>query len=415
MFRRLFDARTAPILFITAMAGIYLALPLGVDAFFLSNPYFVQLATLTAVACTCIGIGYRLPLFDQRFSAHATRIRIDAKSFHLTVWGTFGIFLVITLVTADSIPLVSAFRGATASELALQRGDFLKTRTGAEAALIYLSTLFVSALLPYSLALHFIQRSKFRFLLLAIFLAYSLSFLQKALFINVLFPLLYLAAQGSKGSTTKVMAIVGSSVALLFAVTLLAFGGADGPASEAAVAASDADYFIATYLPANSVEHLVWRSTAVPMFSASDTLVVHSEQFGGQPLWGATSSFFAGLFGLERVNMERLVSEYQWGWSDIANTNSVYTTEAFVNFDWAGVIAFSLLIGQMLRWFSRSRDEAFKALWPIFCFAIFTSGLIGTLLSNGYVVIFLIALFARVASAPAARPRPPISGAAGAR
>lgn len=411
MFKRLFNTRTAPWVFIAAMAGIYLALPVGVDALVLPNPYFVQLGILTAVACTCIAIGYRLPLLDHRFALDAPRIRIDSRSFHWTVWGTFGIFLVITLVTADSIPIVSAFRGATAAELALQRGDFLKTRTGAEAALIYLSTLFVSALLPYSLALHFIQKSRSRFLLLAIFLAYSLSFLQKALFINVLFPLLYLASQGTRASTSKVIAIVGGSVALLFGVTLLAFGGADGPASEAAVAASDSDYFLATYLPANSVEHLIWRSTAVPMFSASDTLLVHAEQFGGQPLWGATSSFFAGLFGLERVNMERLVSEYQWGWSDIANTNSVYITEAFVNFDWPGVVLLSLLVGQMLRWFSRSRDEAFKALWPIFCFAIFTSGLIGTLLSNGYALIFMLALFGRIAVVPRRPTRTPSPGA----
>jgi hypothetical protein len=394
----LFNTAFAPAIMIFAMAGVYAALPLTVAAMILPSPYFVQLGLMAVVGCICIAIGFYLPLLDKRFDPLSIRVRINPTFFHVTIWGTFGIFLLITFVTAESIPLISAFSGASARDLALQRGDFLKTRTGAESALIYISTLFVSALLPYSLALLFIRKSRSRFFLLVIFLAYSLSFLQKALFINVLFPLLYLAAHAAKRGTAKVLGIVSGSVGLLVGVTLLAFGGQESPASEAAIAASDSDYFYATYLPASATEHLIWRSTAVPMFSASDTLVVHSEQFSGQPMWGATSSFFAALFGLERINLERIVSEYQWGWSDIANTNSVYIIEAFVNFGWPGVVLFSLLVGLMLRWFNQSQDAAFKALWPIFCFAIFSSGLIGTLLSNGYAAIFLLALFAKVAA-----------------
>lgn len=397
LFRLLTDTRMAPGILIAALAGIYIALPVAVDSLFLPSPYFIQLAQLATLACIGIVIGYLLPLFDRRFDGQVLRLRIEANSFHSVIWGAFAVFLVITIATADAVPLISALRGAVASELSQQRGDFLKTRSGAEAALIYLSTLFVSALLPYSLALQFIEKSRFRFLLLGLFLAYSLSFLQKALFINVLFPLLYLAARGQRASATRVIVIIGSCIGLLYLITQLAFGGADGPASGVSAPVND-DYFAATYLPGGTVEHLIWRSTAVPMFSASDTLLVHEEQFGSQMLWGATSSFFASILGVERINLERLVSEYQWGWSDIANTNSVYITEAFVNFGWPGVFLFSAFIGQVLRWFRRSHDEAFKALWPIFCFAIFSSGLIGTLLSNGYVLIFAMALYCRVAN-----------------
>ncbi len=409
IFRWLTDTRMAAAILIAALAAIYVGLPLAVDSLFLPNPYFVQLAQISAVSCVAIAAGYWLPLFDRRFRAGVPRLWIESTGFHTLVWSTFGIFLVITLATADAIPLISAFQGVGAGDLAQQRGDFLKTRSGAEAALIYISTLFVSALLPYSLALLFIEKSRFRFLLLGLFLAYSLSFLQKALFLNVLFPLLYLAARGRSGSALRVLGLIGSCLVLLVVITQLAFGGSDGPASGVTNAANT-DYFAATYLPGGTVEHLVWRSTAVPMFSASDTLVVHDEQFGRQPLWGATSSFFAGLFGLERINLERLVSEHQWGWSDIANTNSVYITEAWVNFGWIGIVLFSVFVGQALRWFRHSTDEAFKALWPIFCFAIFTSGLIGTLLSNGYALIFGIALFARIGKRRrASRPTAPLT------
>ena len=403
-FSRLFDARGAAFVLIAGLLTIYVALPLVVDSMFLPNPYFVQLAMLSIVGCATIALGYRLPLFDHRFKPGAARITLSAQVFHAFVWSTFVVYLLITFTTADSIPIISAIKGASAADLSLQRGDFLKARVGLESLLIYFNTLFVSALLPYSLALLFIQKARIRYLLVLLFLLYSVSFLQKALFINVILPLLYLAARNKNANFKRIFAIVGGSVILLYLVTLLAFGGPEDVATEPGGGlVTGGDFFGASYLPSNALEHLVWRSAAVPMFSASDTLSVHNDQFAGRPLWGATSSFLAGILGLERVPMERLVSEFEWGWNDIANSNAVYVTDAYVNFSWFGVVLFSLFVGQSLRWFSRSRDQAFKSLWTIYCVAIFTSSLIGTLLSNGYILIFFMALMTRLTDRPVAR------------
>lgn len=407
-FNRITDTRWAAGLLIGGLCIVYVALPLLIDAVFAPNPYFVQLAQLSVVAAVLIAVGYHVPLLDNRFSAAAPRIVVSARSFHVVVWGAFVIFLVITFTTAPSIPIFSAISGANAADLSLERGAFLKARVGLESVLIYISTLFVAALLPYSLALLFIRKSQLRFILLLLFLAYSLSFLQKALFFNVVLPLLYLAARNRNASTKRILGVVFGSGLLLYLVTLLAFGSPEDNALEiGGGAVTGGDFFGASFLPSNPLEHLLWRATAVPMFSASDTLLVHQEQFGGEPLWGATSSFFAGAFGLERIPMERLVSEYEWGWNDIANSNALYVTEAFVNFDWFGVGVFSLFVGQSLRWFRRSRDEAFKSLWMIYVLAVFTSGLIGTLLSNGYLLMFAMALFVRLGK-PTRRPAPPV-------
>ena len=400
-FSRLFDTRRAATLLIAALFTVYVLLPVSVDTFLLTNPYFVQLAELSLLACMTVFLGYQIPLFDSRFKPNAVRVAVSAQAFHLFVWGTFIVYLTVTFATAEAVPVLSAIRGASAADLSLQRGDFLKARVGIEAILIYINTLFVSALLPYSLALLFIQKARGRFLLLLLFLLYSISFLQKALFINVVIPLLYLATRNPTANFKRILGIVGGSVGLLYLVTLLAFGGPDDAVTEpGGGTVTGGDFFGASYLPANALEHLVWRSAAVPMFSASDTLTVHSEQFGGQPLWGATSSFIAGLVGLERVPMEKLVSEFEWGWNDIANSNAVYITDAYVNFGWLGVVLFSLFVGQSLRWFSRSRDEAFKSLWTIYCLAVFTGSLIGTLLSNGYLLIFAMALLIRLKNGP---------------
>jgi len=257
-----------------------------------------------------------------------------------------------------------------------------------EAALSYLGTFFVSALLPYSLVMLFIERSRFRYLLLMLFLGFSMSFLVKSLFIYVLFPLFYLAARQKRSNLFLQLSIVIGSFGLLYLMAVLVLGELDD-----AVVQSSGDFFEAGYASRGMIDFLIWRSIAVPMFTASDTLLVFNEQLNGQPLWGATSSFLAWIFSLERVNLERLVFAQQWGWNDLANANSVFFTEAFANFGWGGVVLFSLFVGQSLRWFRKSHDEAFKALWIIYCFALFSGGLIATLLSLGYILIFTLSLF----------------------
>jgi hypothetical protein len=154
----------------------------------------------------------------------------------------------------------------------------------------------------------------------------------------------------------------------------------------------EADFFSANYLPQSPLEYLVWRSVAIPIVTAADAIQLFYLQFDGEPLWGATSSLLSGIFGRERVEFERLVFAAQWGQNETGSgsANSVYITESFVNFGWAGVVAFSGLVGMILRMFTKSHDEAFRSLWFMFCFGVYTSGLIGQLFSNGFIIVFLL-------------------------
>jgi hypothetical protein len=294
---------------------------------------------------------------------------------------------------------VSAILGATGEELSAQRGAFLKGREGVEVALIYISTIFVSAFLPYSLARMFIDRHRWRYVLLLVFFAYSLSFLQKALFLNALLPLLYVASQKKKISLAGALLLAGGCALLLYIVTLLSMGTeTQGSGAVIGGGVFSAEFYSSKYLPVGPVDHLIWRIVAVPMFTASDTLIVLKEQFSNQPLLGATSTFFSSLFSLERVPLEKLVFEYEWGWNETANSNAVYFTEGYANFGWVGVWVYSFFVGQTFRWFRKSEDHAFKALWMIYFLGLFTGGLIGTLLSNGYILMFAACLFLRVRS-----------------
>jgi hypothetical protein len=391
--RLLTSAKTAVVAFTAAILLVYALLPLGVTLLALDNPYLIELAGMTVVAGAAIAFGYKLPLFDQRFEPNAIRIRLEATTFHVVIWAAFFVYLITTFATAEAVPIISAFKGAEPAELSQQRGDFLKARVGLEVVLLYLGTIFLGGLLPYSLARMFLDKAPCRFLATGLFLAFSISFLAKSLFLNVALPLLYVFAQRNRASVTGVLFFLLTCVSLLYAVTLLSFGFE----SEFETSERDSDaFFSAGYLPTGPVDHLIWRAISVPMFTAADSLLVFAEQFDRRSLMGATSSFVAGLFSLERIPFEKLVFEEQWNWNEIGNSNAVYIAEAFVNFGWFGVVGFSIFVGQSLRWFSKSRDEAFKALWMVYCFTLFSGGLIGTLLSTGYAIVFAFAIFFRV-------------------
>jgi hypothetical protein len=392
-FARLLDTRSAMPLFVLAIFTAYAVIPRLVYHWVLPDDYFIELSNLALVSCLAIWAGYALPLFDSRFRPNARRISINADWFHSVVWLGFLLFLLVTFATAENIPILSAIQGADPVELDAQRGAFLKGRTGLEAILPYLGALLVSAVLPYSLVHLFLEKSRLRYLFLAIFLAFSVSFLVKSLFINAAFPLIYLIAQQRKLTVSRLLPVAGLVFCLLYVVSTLALGDTASTGADSVDEQGLADFFKTTYKATGPLNFVVWRSIAVPVFTAADTLRVFAERFGDEPFWGATSSLIAAIFSLDRVTLEKFVYEYQFGFNELANSNAVFFTEAFANFYWYGVVLFSMFVGQSLRWFRMSGDIAFKALWMNYCFGLYTAGLIGTLLSNGYLLVFFLALF----------------------
>jgi hypothetical protein len=369
IFRALLDTRWSAPIFVAALFFMYVAMSLVVN-FFSPNPYFIELAMLSFVSCFFLGVGFYLPLFDYRFRIDAKRLAIKSNTFHSTVWIFFIVFILVTFATAQSIPIISVFQGADVNELSQQRGDFLKGRIGIESIFLYISTIFVSVLLPYSLVNLFIEKSRFRFISMAIFFVFTIATLQKALFLNVVLPLLYLTSRKTKFNYLQIISIVVVSLITLFVITILASGGwSDFNMPQQALDVGV--YFSSSYVPSGALDLLVWRSIAVPLFTAADTLLVLHESFSGQPLLGATSSLLSVVFSMERIPLEKLVFEHQWSWNDIASSNAVFITDAFVNFGWLGVILFSVFVGQSLRWFYKSKDEAFKSLWLLYCFGLF--------------------------------------------
>ncbi|WP_154503842.1 hypothetical protein [Pseudomonas mandelii] len=393
--KKLFSPKSGFYIFLGLISITYGLVPLLISLVYSGSDYFLKLAGLTLVAVIALFLGYKTPLLDRQFSSKTTRISINSSVFNFFVWSFFFVFVVYTFYTAPSIPLLSALQGASADELSQERGDFFKGRTGVEAGLLYLSTIFTTVLIPYSIVLMYLKRSPFRHVFLVVAFLFCISFLQKALFLNVFLPLLVCFAVTGKLPVKALIPCAAGAISLLAFAVYLSLGAESG--TNNGWRFDVLNYFSSTYVSEGSGDYFFWRVFAVPVFTATDTLLVHAEKFAGDSLLGATSLLISTVTGAERINIERYVFQHQFGsWNEIANANAVFITDAYINFSWVGVVLFSGFVGQVFRWFRLSEDVAFKSLWPVFALTLYSASLIGMLISNGFLYILVHALLLQV-------------------
>lgn len=353
----------------------------------------VTLIALTILSVVALAIGTTFSFVDPWFDGRRPRLVLSSRTFSVPLWSIFVLYVFVAWFTAPQIPLVAALTGADPATIAMLRELFLKAREGWQAAFVYVNAILTGALIPYSLALMFVRGTRGRWLAIGFFLVYSLSFVEKAFFLKAMLPLLVLVAQGTIKTRLKAPKLLLIIVGLLFFIT-----AASGSGSYEDI--TGASFFSVNYVPQGVVQHIVWRLIAIPFLTAIDTIRVFHEHFDAQFFWGATSSFVSRIFSMERIELERLVFEAQWGQNitGTGSSNAVYIMEAFVNFGWFGVFIFSFTIGLLMRLFAVSRDEAFRAQWPLFALNLYSAGLIGLLLSNGFILLFSMALFMRLRS-----------------
>ncbi|MCW2292121.1 hypothetical protein M2262_002171 [Pseudomonas sp. BIGb0408] len=396
---RLFFPGFGFFVFVLFIGVTYCIIPFFLFMFFSVDEFFIKLSGLTFFSIIILIVGYFTPLIDGQFSEGARRIVISSSFFNSVVWAFFLVFAAYTFYTAQSIPLYSALLGASADALSQERGDFFKGRTGAESMLLYLSTIFTTVLIPYSLVLMYRDNNRYRHFLFLMSFAFCVSFLQKALFLNIFLPVLVCFAITGRLSLRMFLGCLFGIPLILVAAVFLSLGDASTALVSEGVKLDY--YFSSKYLPVGGMDYLFWRIFAVPLFTATDTLLVHSEIFKGEFLMGATSTLLSLISGMDRINIERYVFQHQFGsWNEIANANAVFVSDAYVNFGWVGIFCFSFLIGQVFRWFRLSSDIAFKSLWPVFALTLYSASLIGMLMSNGFLYILFHALFLRIYCAP---------------
>lgn len=395
-FGGLFAPRCGVFLFSLGLLAYYVMIPLVLYFLGSNKDAYLLLAQIGFVSILSITVGYLAPCSDSRFRFGASRLVLNGNLFNGALWLFFIVFMVLVFYSAPSIPLLSALKGTSADALSQERGEFLKAREGFEIAFLYITTILTSSFLPYSIVLLYAAKNSYRHFCAVVFFVFCISFLQKALFLNLVLPLFVYFGMAGLVTRGRLVFFLGLALGVLLAGTIIS---TDGPIWAFQGGESLDEVFTPDFSYGGGFGYFLWRALAVPIFTAADMLVVFIDRFRGEELLGATSGLLATIFQMERINIERHVFEHQFGsWNETANANAVFFVDAFVNFGWLGVVAFSLFVGQIFRMFTLSRDSAFKALWPLFGFVLFSAPLIGMLFSNGFLYMMLHGMFVTVRS-----------------
>lgn len=355
------------------------------------NETFLQVAWLALLSSVTVCIFSEFSLIKQRIIF--PKIVVSPRFLFFSVFGFFTSFAVLVLVTAEAIPLVAWFGGSDAETLVVLREKFLKAREGWQSIFPYVNAVFTGALIPYCLAIFFINGYKWRWLAFVAFLFYSILFIEKVFFLKAMIPLIYVLYCVRQGAVSSFLLISSFCFLVVFFLGVVSgFGsGGEEPAGV---------FFSGQYRAGGTFNFLLWRAVAVPLFTAADSLSYFIEELNSVPLMGATSGLLSGTLGLDRVYFERSVFEYQWGQASTGtgSANAVYFIDSYVNFGIFGVVLFSALIGYIFKFISRSNDQALHAIWPLFAFGLYVSGLVGNLASNGFLLVFLLSVIVSLRS-----------------
>lgn len=315
------------------------------------------------------------------------KLTLNYQHLIFLVFVIFLLVVIIIFITAPQIPIIESLRGADPEDLSEYREAFLKARTGWESSLSYIIAIITGAIMPYLIAMCFEREYRYRFVYALFFFLYCVSFLEKAFFLKLLIPVFFILYD--KSSNKKIFLIKGgvSLVSILMVMFILA-GLSSPPAKE-----NDEGVFSLLFTPTNVTEKLLWRAGVVPIITALDGVRVFINDLNGNYLMGASSSILAFFTGVERVNFERLLFQSQFGGTDTGSANQFYGIEAFINFGYVGVFVFAAIVGWVIRYSIRSGDKVLVAMMPLFFYYLYSAGLIGTLLSNGFLLLFLMTRF----------------------
>jgi preprotein translocase subunit SecG len=367
--------------------------------------------------------------------------------FVLIVFVIYFLLVGYVLLTAQKIALVESFRGASVDDIALARESLFKSRIGWERILVYFNAVLSTALMPFAIALIYIEKRKYRQWMLFAFCLSLLPSMEKVLILKALMPLIMLGLNGYF-SVKRVLQIIGVAVAIVVAAFALTKAGGGNNLDENnktlaslsyeksvvdrlkrdhidamnGVVTSDdrewrnllirekdidagleyyrwADTYLRKYnvLGFGRVAFFANRILWIPYVTAYDWLGYFDLHLKGQFLHGATSSILAKILGQEPFPMEREVFKFQFGSSgpSSAAANAVFLVDAFVNFGWAGVAFYAFLLAILVFLITMIANPAMQACTYYFLIQISMGGLPGVLFGNGMLLLIFLSIFIR--------------------
>ena len=345
----------------------------GIPLFFIRSDYSFKLVLLTVTGVIFYYIG-----FYSRKTMKIKKLDVSPKLIEKTILLIFFFSFSYIIFTAKGIPILMALKGSTGEILAAGREDFLKNRTGLENIFKYLYFIFGSILVPVILVSNL--NSKKPYILLSLYLFSSIAALAKANFLKLFLPLLF---NRLKNLTT--LTLTGIKYILFILVLIFVMYKIAG--QKTIVFNESGDFWSSSFFSPNILKLISWRIFSIPVITALDWLHVFENTFNGKLLLGQTSNLLSFFIGLPKINFENMVFEYQYG--SVGNANAFFIMEAYVNFGIIGVICFSFIIGYIIQLLLKKIEIGILAI-PLFAFMVFNTGLIGTLFSNGFILLLTL-------------------------
>lgn len=402
---------------------------------------------------------YRAPV--SRRIVHLMRNGLPSQYFVMAISVFYFTMICYAISTSGKVALWEALSGASADDIAFAREALFKSRFGWEKSLVYANAIFSSALMPFALAICYIEKKSYRHVLLVMFALSLLPSLEKVLILKALLPLIILGLNGYFQRRRVMQIAAGAAVVIAGAFFFSKMGKTDylgqnkvtinllqaqqaalakGAKSDLILTEKDLekmtsaerqkarkveseneriyktnenliqkqlDYYISAekYLlkynffgtGQGQVQYVFNRVFWIPYVTAYDWLGYFHEKLNGRYLVGKTSSLLAQIVGEKQFPMEREVFKYQFGESgpQTAAANASFLVDAFVNFGWVGVIAYTGLFAALTWVVMVQANPAMQACYYYFALQASMGGLSGVVFSNGMILLICVAFFVR--------------------
>lgn len=364
---------------------------------FMFYPYDMPLTFLVALAVSVGSYILAYELFPVAWidSLSAGRGTAWLEKFSLATVAVFALIVVLACVTTDHVPLFEALTGASASDLAAYRNDFLRTRTGSGQILNYGFAILSQSIMPLALTYAFWSRAHWRWIVLGIVALGASITLSKAAFFLIAAPLtaLFLMQRRWLAASAALVSFI-ASIAVMYVLASGVVGSWQSKAAGAPVAArqvempSDVPAQYNAFASKNPVLLVINRIVWIPYATAIDWFRYQKEVLDQKYVLGRSIGPVAFLMGKKRLSLEREVANFEWGGDSGNTSNAVFFADAWLNWGLIGVVLYSAMFAATIKIIVRTGYPPLMAasVMPIWiaCFSplppVYFSGGLGFLL-----------------------------------
>lgn len=382
---------------------IFYVVPSVIGVFFGASELAFQLLFLSVLSLLAYYFSYLL-FIGSWFSflcRSVFKFRVEWSFFAFVILFSYFSVIVYAAITAPGIALFEAMRGASVSEVANLREGFLRTREGWERALLYIYTIGLSAFMPLVISQLFIARSRWRYVVLGTFLFSLALTLEKSRSLVALLPLVILFV--NSGKTRKAYLVMVWIALFIVLISVLARGGISSdekPEGDSRLLGVPDEYSLFVG-ESSQFYYIVNRVLYIPYATAIDWLRYRELILKGENTFGRSISAIALITGEERINLEQEIFAFQWeqNESGTGSANTAFYVDAYLNFDYLGVIIYSIILAFCVRVCVCSSNKALVSCLVISLYSVCFNSLSGVLFSGGLGFVLILALFCKIVSA----------------